>query len=749
VAESRGQPDSSVQLRALLSSAPLVLTVLDADGVCCLLEGKGLESLGLGAGSLVGRPLAGAWTAPGARNLLARALRGEAFSSLEELGGRWLESHCVPIRGSGGELSAVVLFLHDVTEQRRAEQALQTSELRFQALVERSSDVLLLLDSRGRCSYASPNIAGVVGYDPLELEGREVFSLVHPEDRERARSDLRGAFDADGPLSSPYRVRRRDGSYLWVEGRSGTYPSSDGEPRVVVTFRDVDARLHAEERLRESEERYRRLVDLSPLAMAIHCEGTIAWANDAALRLLGAASAGELIGRSILDFIHPSDHGVARARIRQMLTSGVTARMQEERFVRVDGRIVDVEVTATPIRHEDRPGVLVLAADVSERKRADAALRASERQLLQAQKLEAVGRLAGGVAHDFNNMLQIIFGHSESLLAAAPADAPGREELLEIRDAARSAAAITRQLLSFSRREVVRPQDLDLSRVVEESLPMLRRVAQADVQLELELGSDLGRVRADRGQLEHVLVNLLSNARDAMPDGGRVTLRTRAREVGEADAALPAGRWVELVVSDTGCGIEPADQTKVFEPFYTTKEMGRGSGLGLASVYGIVRQCGGTIRLSSEPGRGSEFRLYFPCLAGAAPEGAAPAPCGGGRFARVLVVEDEPRVRSVVRRALESDGYDVLVARSPEEALDLAADPVRSIDVLVSDVVMSGMSGRALARSLRSARPWLRVLLISGYPAGELDVEVGADADGFLQKPFEPSLLLRRVRELL
>jgi PAS domain S-box-containing protein len=748
VDESRGQPDPAVQLRALLSSAPVFLTVLDADGVCRLAEGKGLESLGLPEGSLVGRPLAGEWSAPGARNLLARALRGEAFSSFEELAGRWLETHCFPIRGAGGELRCAVLILHDATGRRRAE-VLESSEGRFRALVERASDVLLVLDSRGRCSYASPNIVGVVGFRPAELEGREVFSLVHPDDLERARGDLRDAFDPDSSPSSPYRVRRRDGGYLWVEGRSGTYPSADGEPRVVVTFRDVDARVQAEERLRESEERYRRLVDLSPLAMAIHCEGTLAYANDAAVRLLGAATADELLGRSILDFIHPADHEVARARIQHMLTTGAAARLQEERFVRVDGRIVDVEVTATPIRHQDRPGVLVLAADVTERKRADAALRASERQLVQAQKLEAVGRLAGGVAHDFNNMLQIIFGHSESLLAAAPDEAPGREELLEIRDAARSAAAITRQLLSFSRREVVRPQELDLNRVVEESLPMLRRVAQADVQLELDLASEPGRVRADRGQIEHVLVNLLSNARDAMSDGGRVTVRTRCCEAGEQDAALPAGRWVELAVADTGCGIESSDQAKVFEPFFTTKEMGRGSGLGLASVYGIVRQCGGTIQLSSEPGQGAEFRLYFPRSDHAAEQGTSPAPWAAPRFARVLLVEDEPRVRAVVSRALAGEGYDVLVARSAEEALALTADPEPKIDLLVTDVVMPGMSGRALARSLRAARPWLRVLLISGYPAGEVDAEVGADVDAFLQKPFEPSALMRRVRELL
>jgi two-component system, cell cycle sensor histidine kinase and response regulator CckA len=385
----------------------------------------------------------------------------------------------------------------------------------------------------------------------------------------------------------------------------------------------------------------------------------------------------------------------------------------------------------------------------------DAAVRRERRQLqlqlLQAQKLEAIGRLAGGIAHDFNNVLTAILGSTELLLLDTPAGAAVREELEIIRDAATRAQELIRQLLAFSARQVLQPAVIDLNALVQGLGRMLRRLIGEDITLTTAPAAGLGAVRVDRGQIEQVLVNLAVNARDAMPDGGRLTIGTSDADVVDSDD-VPRGRYVVLQVTDKGVGMTPEILARVFEPFFTTKERGKGTGLGLATVYGIVQQSGGHVRVDSTPGSGTTFRIYLPRVEAPveAPREAAPVTAPEAGSETVLVAEDEPLVRVLVRKTLAQAGYRVLEAGGGEEALQLAARHDGTIHLLVTDVVMPGMSGRELMRRLADVRPNVKVLYMSGYSDEAVARHGVLDAGtAFMQKPFTPSVLARRVREVL
>jgi CheY-like chemotaxis protein len=375
----------------------------------------------------------------------------------------------------------------------------------------------------------------------------------------------------------------------------------------------------------------------------------------------------------------------------------------------------------------------------------------------QAQKMEALGRLAGGVAHDFNNMLMIILGFSDFLLSTLERDDARWADADEIRKAAERASALTRQLLAFGHRQVLETQVLDLNQVVQDMELMLRPVLGEHIQLATSLSSALGGVRADRGQIEQVVMNLALNARDAMPSGGRLTIETMNVAFPEGYALrtvgidMPAGDYVLLTVSDTGVGMDAPTRSRIFEPFFTTKSTGQNSGLGLATVYGIVTQFGGSLWVDSEPGQGAAFKVCFPRVArveSAAYDAARPLPRGGSET--ILVVEDEESVRSLAARVLGDQGYSVLQARHGREALALLADTAAPVDLVVSDVVMPEMGGQELAEAIAARHPGVRILFMSGYTDNEI-LRAGLDRTGalFLQKPFSPDSLARKVREVL
>ncbi|MGH7204675.1 MAG: ATP-binding protein [Nitrospiraceae bacterium] len=511
----------------------------------------------------------------------------------------------------------------------------------------------------------------------------------------------------------------------------------------------INERKRAEQALRESEERYRRLVEVSPDAIFITKQNRIVFMNSTGFQLLGATSPEQVIGRSPFDFFHPEYDPVTTGRIRQVLERGESVPLMEEQIIRLDGIGVAVEIAASPFTYQGFTAMQVVLRNISERKQL-------EEQLSQSQKMEAVGQLAGGVAHDFNNMLTIITGHGDLLVETTSLSEDQRQSIEQIRLAAKRAASLTTKLLAFSRRQMLRPKVLDLNAVAAGMEQMLRPLLGVDIDLVPLLNPSLGHVKADPGQLEQVIINLSMNAQDAMPQGGRLTLETDNVELDEAQAQqhieARAGQHVMLAVSDTGIGMDTKTQSHIFEPFFTTKPKDKGTGLGLSTVYGIVKQSGGFICVESVPGRGTSFKIYLPRVEAPLDTDQPETPPTGMAHGSetVLIAEDEPGVLTLVCETLRAHGYTVLEARNGKEALAVSRQYQGRIHLLLTDVVMPQMNGREVSERLLLMRPDVKVLYMSGY-TDDTVLRHGVVADGvdFLQKPFTPGSAARTVRKVL
>jgi PAS domain S-box-containing protein len=511
-------------------------------------------------------------------------------------------------------------------------------------------------------------------------------------------------------------------------------------------------RKRREEALRESEEQFRALVDgLRDLIFALAPDGTVRSLNLAFEDITGWPRE-QWLGKPFVELLHPGDAPHALALLEQVLRGQQPPTAQlRVRTSQGEDRVGEFH-TSVQLRDGEIVGILGIVRDITDRLRL-------EEQLRQAQKMEAVGRLAGGVAHDFNNILTAISSYSELLLADFATEDPRRADVEEIRKATDRAAALTRQLLAFSRRQVLQPKVVDLNAVIAGAEKLLRRLIGEDIALVTRLDPALGAVRADAGQLEQVIMNLAVNARDAMKTGGTLTLETEnvaidATTLAGEERIIAPGQYVLLRVRDTGSGMDADTRRHLFEPFFTTRDKGKGTGLGLATVYGIVKQSGGFIWVDSEPGRGASFRIYLPRTGEAAPPAERPAagaePAAAAGTETILLVEDEDAVRAVARESLRRQGYQVLEASDAETALGVAAGFEGTIGLLLTDVVMPGLSGRALADRLTAQRPATRVLYMSGYTDDAI-VQHGVLEPGlsFLQKPFTPDVLAHKVREVL
>lgn len=518
------------------------------------------------------------------------------------------------------------------------------------------------------------------------------------------------------------------------------------------------AERRGREALRASQERYRDLVELAPEGIFIQADGRFVYANAAIARILGVARPADLLGREVLDFIREDFRDLVRERIRRLREEKQAVPLVPQVWRRADGTSVEVEVVAAPVDWEGRPGAQVFVRDVSARLAAERARRNLEEQLRHAQKMEAVGRLAGGVAHDFNNVLTVINGYAQAALERLPAGDPLRRDVEEVLRAGERAASLTRQLLAFSRKVPTSPALLDLNAVLAGMEKFLRRLIGSDVEIVTRPAPDVGRVKADRGQLEQVIMNLALNARDAMPNGGTLVLETARVELGaeaaERHLGLSPGPHAVLSVSDTGTGMDRETLSRIFEPFFTTKPEGAGTGLGLSIVWAIVREAGGGVWVYSEPGQGTTFKIYLPeapAAREAAPE-ASEEPSGAlpRGTETVLVAEDERSIRRLIRELLTTLGYQVLEAADGNEALRISREYDKPIHLLLTDSVMPFMNGWDLARQVTAARPETRILYMSGYTVPALAANGHATAPtDFLEKPFTPSTLARKVREVL
>jgi PAS domain S-box-containing protein len=639
------------------------------------------------------------------------------------------------------------------TARHHKEEIERENDEQYRQLFERSSRPMYVVDAETR-RFLALNDAAVAhyGYSRDEFLTLWLDDIWPDADQATFLAAVRST--PPGPIAGMHRHQCKDGSLLDVEVSSDVV-TFGARPAWLVSVHDVSQHLRTEVELREARRQMELLLaSAGEGIVALDAEGRTTFANPVAARLLGA-NPDTIIGRDVGALLqHTRTAGAPYdcddCPIRRSLVEGTVHRVDTDVFWRPDGTSFPVEYVCTPLSEEGRiVGVVIAFQDTTQRKQL-------EQQLLQAQKMEAVGLLAGGLAHDFNNLLTVITSYSQMLLVEKSASRAMREDLNEIGRAADRAATLTRQLLAFSRQQVLDPRVLDVNVVIRDIEKMLRRFIREDVELQTALAETHGQVLADPGQLEQVLVNLVVNARDAMPDGGTLTIETADVTLDAAYAArhvgVPPGNYVMLAVRDSGTGMDAATQARIFEPFYTTKAPGHGTGLGLSTVHGIVQQSGGHITVESVPGRGCTFRVYLPRV------GVAPEPrlkSGGYEAVRhgtetVLLVEDEAQVRAAARRILERAGYRVLEARTGAEAIRRFVAQAAVIDVIVTDVVMPEMSGRELVARARAFRPGVPALFLSGYTdAMALQAQLLESRSSFLQKPFTPETLTRKVREVL
>ncbi len=674
-----------------------------------------------------------------------------------------------------------------------------TSEVeRFRAFAEHAPELIVELGEGGRTLYASPSVRDLLGYEPEAFLKLDPLSLVHPEDVEEVARVYHCALETRARVETLHRGRHRDGRWIWLQDTAQAYRTSEGATHVVVFTRNVDALKAAEwEQTRQLEVETRvaafsrrflalgsdeidaalreALVETGELAGADrsylvtferssdgsfpiyewcasgiepYTGGRCPWAENRLLR-------GEVLHYAALDEL-PADadpRDLLRRGVRSLLAIPVRSGSRTIGAIgfetmRRDRRWCERDITLLRLIGE-------IFTSALRRRQTENALRESRDQLVQAQKLEAVGRLAGGIAHDFNNLLTVILGFSRPLLRELAEGDPVREDVSEIHGAAERAAALTRQLLTFSRRQAFVSQPVDLDGTLTRLEPLISRLLGEDVELVLEFSSGAARVQGDPHQFEQVVLNLAANARDAMPRGGSLLIHTRQSEANAPDARRLGlrgpGRYVVLSVSDTGHGIDEATRSQIFDPFFTTKEPGKGTGLGLAIAYGVVDQAGGAIRVRDAEGGGTTFEIWLPVVEAELPESrSAPEIATRRGNECVLLVEDEPAVRRLVQRVLTEQGYRVLEASNGSEALEVASRCGPEIDAVVTDVVMPRLGGPELVRRLRAEHSSLGALFMSGYPGEHDDADEKPMPEGErIMKPFAASTLLSRLRKVL
>jgi len=670
----------------------------------------------------------------------------------------WVLENVETVPGRGGTPAMIEGTLVDISQQKSAEtahnkaqQALEDSETRYRRLFETAKDGILILDFKtGQIADVNPFLIEMLGYTHSEFVGKKLWEIGPFKDIPASRSAF-SALQTKGVIRyEDLPLETKDGRRINVEFVSNVYPV-DGTQVVQCNVRDITERVQAEAALKISETHHRSVFE-----GAVHgiyrgtLDGRFLDVNPALVAMLGYSSTEEVLKLSVSQdvFAEPEEG------LRLLHKWQVTAEIEEEvQWKRRDQRLITVRLSGRVLRTENQraAGLEVIAEDVTER-------RALEEQLRQAQKIEAVGQLAGGMAHEFNNYLGIVLGYSELLLEEAGTTEGLRRNVAEIKAATQRTASLTRQLLALSRRQVLEPKVLDVNAVVWETHKLLRRLIPGNIDLVPVLEPNLQQVKVDPAQIQQILINLVVNARDAMPQGGKVVIETANVELDEEYAGrhieVRPGRYVMMAVSDNGSGIDEQTQARIFEPFFTTKQKGKGTGLGLSTVYGIVRQSGGHITVESALREGSRFRIYLPPTAVTELKVEDETPpleteiLSGTET--VLVVEDEPALRRLISVSLEKRGYTVLAAEDGTEAIRILENNPGEIDLVVSDIMMPKLNGLELRKKATLLRPDMRFLFISGYAEDTIGRTAHLPQDaGYLEKPFLPIELARKVRALL
>jgi two-component system cell cycle sensor histidine kinase/response regulator CckA len=669
---------------------------------------------------------------------------------------RWLEDNRKLAGGEGGSPPEIIGFLVDITERKLAEDRRRESEQLFRILLESTPDMVLLVDRGLRYLYANPEAARILGTSVGEIVGKSVSAVLPADVVDRAVADLRRVFETGEPYFRDPSMEVSIGD-VSLETRMVPIKNKDGEVTSVLGIsRDVTDRKKAERVLRESEEKFRTFAEGSPNIIFISRDGRVLYVNDRSFDILGY-SKDELLDaafpwRSIIapEFMERMSLHISRT------VGGARFPPAEYEGLRKDGSRVQFVFNATLISYEGSPALLGVITDVSGLKKVESENAKIQDRLRQAEKMEAIGSLAGGVAHDFNNILMVILSYSDFLLDKLPAGGPLRREVEQIKKAGNRAAELTSHLLAFSRKQAVVPREIDPNEAVRNLHKMIGRLIGDNIRLTLDLQPDIGSILCDPSQFDQILINLVVNSRDAMPDGGEVTVGTRAVEldtgdlVGDPDAA--PGHYIRVSVIDTGSGIPAEIMDKIFDPFFTTKPQGKGTGLGLSMVYGAIKQNKGHLDVGSVPGGGTTFHLYFNRIAPGATRSSASTSdvdldLNG---VTVLLVEDDESVREATRMMLEASGCTVIEASDGVAAVQVFQEKGPLIDVVLTDVIMPGMGWVQLGKKLREIKHDVRIIFCTGYVdhVNELEKELG-ETPAIITKPYERADLVRKIRSLL
>lgn len=671
--------------------------------------------------------------------------------------GKDYELVSIPLKNADGTISKLAVF-HEITKRKRAEEEISRQEDFLRTLIDCIPIPVFYKDKEGSFLGFNRAYEEFTGVPRDKLIGKTVVDILPSDEAaHHHRIDL-GLIKSGGKASYESHYTNVGGKERDILISKAAFTDEKGETAgIVAAFLDMTVRKRAEEALRASEEQYRLLAETSRDIILVHdMEGRILFANKAGLDYAGLKKE-EATGRSILDFVPPEWREALLERLESRSKGDLAPYLFEAEFLKGTGERVPVEVSSAPILRDGAvSAILIVARNITERKQAQADAELLQAQFAQAQKMEAVGRLAGGVAHDFNNMLSSILGFTELAMDKLDRASPIQEDLREVRAAGKRSAEIVRQLLAFARRQPVTPRVLSINETIDGMLKMLRRLIGEDIDLAWRPQPDLWRVMIDPSQIDQILANVCVNARDALPQGGKIAIETRNVTLDEEDCAghegLKKGNFVLLAVSDNGCGMDKETLAKIFEPFFTTKEAGKGTGLGLATVYGIVKQNDGLITVYSEPGVGTTFKIYLPMhpeeseSVGMRPEEQIPQ----ARGETVLIVEDEEAVLKMAKRVLEKLGYKTLAAGRPNKATAIAVSHTGDIHLLLTDVVMPQMNGKELAGRIKLLRPGIKVLFMSGYTADAIAVH-GIIEEGveFIQKPLSSAELGKKIRKIL
>ncbi|MEJ2220803.1 MAG: PAS domain S-box protein [Desulfobacterales bacterium] len=645
----------------------------------------------------------------------------------------------------------------EVNERRKTEEKLRRSEERFREMAEHISEAFWLYDwNKREVIYTSPAYEDIWGRPVKELYAREEEwnESVHPDDLEYARASFQKIIQTGGGEKREYRIVRPDGSVRWVSDRGFAIRDENGQVvRIAGIAEDITERKRAEVALRESEERFRELAELMPETIfEVNLEGQLTFVNRNAYNYFGYTQADLKRGLSSFSMIIPADRDRAKDNFTRIL-SGEQTGINEYSALRKDGATFPVMIYSAPIFKDGNPvGMRGFVIDITDRKTAEEERRKLEVQFQQAQRFEALGTLAGGIAHDFNNLLMNIQGNTSLMLFELNNAHPHFEILKNIEKQVKSGAQLTRQMLGYARKGKFNVKLVDLNQIVDESAETFRRTRK-EITIEREFENDLFSIAADQGQIEQVLLNLYVNAADAMPGGGKLILKTQNQthlNIKSDQYRPEPGNYVRLIISDTGSGMDKATLERIFDPFFTTKEMGRGTGLGLASVYGIIKNHDGYIDVESEIGRGTTFTIFLPAGENGLESRVEPDATLIKGSGTLLIVDDEELVLDVGVNMLEKLGYTVLEAHNGTEAVDIFKAHHHKIKLVILDIIMPDMGGGAVYEKIKSINPDVKVLLSSGYSVDGQAIELlERGCEGFMQKPFTLEELSGKITQIL